>query len=191
VRRLVATGALVGCAAASTGVAYASAPPVEVPVVRAPHAASVPASTSSVPARPPRPAPTATAPSTPTGASPTTALAPRPVPAPATTLATAPAPHPRTAPPTPGSQFAPSQPPTASPTAPVRARQHLVRPGDNLWTIARDELLARGRVARVDDAAVARYWRDVIAANRATLRSGNPNLIFPGELVTLPSTGLP
>jgi nucleoid-associated protein YgaU len=28
----------------------------------------------------------------------------------------------------------------------------------------------------------------VIEANRANLRSGNPDLIFPGEVITLPAT---
>ena len=39
---------------------------------------------------------------------------------------------------------------------------------------------------RSTDADVARYWQRVIAANRTTLRSGDPSLIFPGEVVTLP-----
>jgi hypothetical protein len=31
-----------------------------------------------------------------------------------------------------------------------------------------------------------RHWLVVIAANRSTLRSGDPSLIFPGEIVTVP-----
>ncbi len=61
----------------------------------------------------------------------------------------------------------------------------VVAPGDNLWLIARASLTdARG--GRPRDADVARYWHALIAQNRSTLRSGDPSLIFPGEIVTLP-----
>ncbi len=73
--------------------------------------------------------------------------------------------------------------PVASPPAP--ARTYAVRADDNLWRISRAALIERGNAAP-DDSTIARYWQAVIAANRATLRSGNPNLIFPGELVALP-----
>jgi nucleoid-associated protein YgaU len=60
--------------------------------------------------------------------------------------------------------------------------------GDNLWAIA---------AARLSDAAgpsadsdrVAAYWRKVIELNRPTLRSGDPNLIYPGEMISLPPIG--
>jgi hypothetical protein len=83
----------------------------------------------------------------------------------------------------------PATPPVAPPPA-ASAVEHTyaVRPGDNLWRIARAELVVRGH-AQPDDATIARYWHTVIAANRHTLRSGDPNLIFPGELVTLPEPG--
>ena len=41
--------------------------------------------------------------------------------------------------------------------------------------------------AQPADTRIVPYWRRVIATNRATLRSGDPSLIFPGELVTLPT----
>lgn len=60
-----------------------------------------------------------------------------------------------------------------------------VAPGDNLWSIARRVL--QGASGEDPSAAeIAPYWRTLIAANRATLRSGDPNLIFPGEVLTLP-----
>jgi nucleoid-associated protein YgaU len=68
---------------------------------------------------------------------------------------------------------------------PAAARHVVVRAGDNLWLIAR-ATLGRGRAGNPTDTDVARYWRAVIAANRATLRSGDPSLIFPGEMITLP-----
>jgi hypothetical protein len=60
------------------------------------------------------------------------------------------------------------------------AARYMVRPGDNLWRIAAAHL------DTTDDDVIVCYWRRVVAANRATLRSGDPNLIFPGELVDLP-----
>ena len=66
------------------------------------------------------------------------------------------------------------------------ARTYVVRAGDNLWRIARAEMARAGGGVLPDDEGVARYWRRLVAANQATLRSGNPSLIFPGELVTLP-----
>jgi hypothetical protein len=41
--------------------------------------------------------------------------------------------------------------------------------------------------ADVADTEVAPYWVAVCERNRATLTSGDPNLIFPGEVVTLPA----
>lgn len=61
-----------------------------------------------------------------------------------------------------------------------------VRRGDHMWSLAEQHL---GRVlGRTDlgDHEVARYWVAVIDANRSTIRSGNPDLIYPGEVLTLP-----
>ena len=64
---------------------------------------------------------------------------------------------------------------------------HVVRTGDNLWSIARTEIVRTTGDAHPSDAVIAAYWQRVIALNRATLRSGNPSLIFPGEIVALPT----
>ncbi|HEY5985422.1 MAG TPA: hypothetical protein VIV12_03415 [Streptosporangiaceae bacterium] len=60
--------------------------------------------------------------------------------------------------------------------------------GDNLWTISRDRLAeATGRRAsELSDHEIAAYWLRVIAVNRSSLRSGDPDLIFPGEKIQLP-----
>jgi nucleoid-associated protein YgaU len=60
--------------------------------------------------------------------------------------------------------------------------------GDNLWTISRDHLAAatNRRSSELSDHEIARYWLRVIAVNRASLRSGNPDVIFPGELIMFP-----
>lgn len=68
---------------------------------------------------------------------------------------------------------------------PTTTHHHVVTSGESLWTIARD-VLRESRHENPTDAQLAPYWRKVVAANRATLRSGNPNLIFPGEVVVLP-----
>ena len=85
----------------------------------------------------------------------------------------------------------PSRPRVArpAPVAPIAARStrtYVVRAGDNLWRIARTEV-ARRAAATPDRRGRSRATGSAsIAANRATLRSGDPSLIFPGEVVTLP-----
>jgi nucleoid-associated protein YgaU len=78
-----------------------------------------------------------------------------------------------------------STPPLSTPPLSTPRSRVVVAPGDNLWLIARASLTdALG--GRPHDADVARYWHALIAQNRSTLRSGDPSLIFPGEIVTLP-----
>ena len=72
---------------------------------------------------------------------------------------------------------------TPAPT-PAAARVAVTR-GDNLWRIAAVALTQHLGRAPHDDEIVP-YWRRVIATNRATLRSGDPNLIYAGELIALP-----
>lgn len=63
---------------------------------------------------------------------------------------------------------------------------HVVRRGEHLWSIAADHLATllgrRPSVTEIDP-----YWREVVAANAGTIRSGDPNLIHPGEVVRLPA----
>jgi hypothetical protein len=70
-------------------------------------------------------------------------------------------------------------------TVPPAETVVVVRAGDNLWVIAQHALQRGGRVA-TSAAEIAPYWRRVIAANTANLRSHDPDLIFPGERVVLP-----
>ncbi len=72
-----------------------------------------------------------------------------------------------------------------APALTVAPESHVVRPGENLWTISRDALALR--LSRTpSDPETAAYWTTVIDANRGRIRSGNPDLIYPGETITLP-----
>jgi LysM repeat protein len=92
---------------------------------------------------------------------------------------------PTTAPPAPVPPSVPAGP--AGPAAPVPGR-HVVATGDSLWTIAAAQLVGvtgRDRAA-LPEREIAPYWARVVDVNRAALRSGNPDLIYPGEIVELP-----
>lgn len=94
-----------------------------------------------------------------------------------------------TPPPSPGTPLPPSAPqgrPSALRPAPER---HEVVAGDNLWAIAESHLAeATGRSPEsLTEAEVAAYWLALMEANEGRLRSGNPNLIFPGEIVICPT----
>jgi hypothetical protein len=63
----------------------------------------------------------------------------------------------------------------------------LVRPGDHLWKIAGEHLtivLDRPLTGKEH----ARYWVEVVNAARPVIRSGDPDLIYPGEEIPLPPT---
>ena len=63
---------------------------------------------------------------------------------------------------------------------------YTVARGDNLWSIA-DGWVRQQTTQEITDADVTPYWRSLIAANLRTLRSGDPNLIYPGEILQLPA----
>jgi uncharacterized membrane protein YgcG len=69
-----------------------------------------------------------------------------------------------------------------------QATSHRVERGDNLWAIARDRLaeVSGRRSVELSDREVAAYWATVVEANRGRLRSRDPDLIYPGEVVELP-----
>jgi len=57
--------------------------------------------------------------------------------------------------------------------------RYTVRPGDSLWDIA--EMKLGTEEAR----RIARYWPRIHRANRDII-GGDPNLIVPGQVLTLP-----
>ncbi len=65
---------------------------------------------------------------------------------------------------------------------------HTVVAGDNLWDLAAARIAeASGRTAdQLTNADVVVYWVRMCEANRPRLRSGDPSLIFPGEVIDLP-----
>jgi hypothetical protein len=68
-------------------------------------------------------------------------------------------------------------PPPASPTSPPPSAvaTHRIAPGEHLWSIA---------AGHATD--VAPYWRRLVELNRPHLRSGDPDLVYPGESIELP-----
>lgn len=62
-----------------------------------------------------------------------------------------------------------------------------VQPGESLWTMA-----ARGIGAERSDARrVGPYWLQVVAANRGSIASGDPDLVLPGEAIVMPPPASP
>lgn len=74
----------------------------------------------------------------------------------------------------------PPPPPPPPPAGPI---YYTVKPGESLWTIARDFLRWKGFPASNTD--IARHWRKIYAANRGII-GGNPDLIRPGQTFILP-----
>ena len=60
--------------------------------------------------------------------------------------------------------------------------------GEHLWSIAAGQVatVIGKPLADLSPAEVAPYWLGVVELNRHRLRSGNPNLVYPGEVVELP-----
>ena len=62
---------------------------------------------------------------------------------------------------------------------------YAVVPGDHLWLIAEARVTTTSQ-GDATEPMIAAYWRRLIDVNRDSLRSGDPNLIYPGEILTLP-----
>ncbi|MBT2446374.1 LysM peptidoglycan-binding domain-containing protein [Streptomyces sp. ISL-43] len=98
------------------------------------------------------------------------AAAPKPAPAPPSAPPLA---RPASHTPTPTSAAHKAVPAAPAP-APKMQRSYTVRPGDSLSAIARRELGNEGR------------WRELYAMNKGVIGS-NPDMIHPGQKLTLPS----
>jgi len=116
-----------------------------------------------------------------TTAAPTTTEAPTTTAAPTTTTTAPPAPTP---PPAPGE----ADPPTGDPAPPsTGATEVTVAAGDSFWRIAERTVSEQlGRPAT--DAEITGYWAVFVAENADRLvQPGNPDLILPGQVLTLPA----
>jgi nucleoid-associated protein YgaU len=85
----------------------------------------------------------------------------------------------------------PSSPPpaVAFPTGP--AMVWTVQPGDCFWSVA-EKVLTRAWGRPPAPAEVVPYWRRLIDANRHVLGDPkNPDLVFPGQVFTLPEAAGP
>jgi nucleoid-associated protein YgaU len=61
----------------------------------------------------------------------------------------------------------------------------VVRPGDNLWSIAESALAAAGPSPTPGE--IVPYWRRLVDANRSRLaRPDDPDLLFTGQVLVLP-----
>lgn len=77
-------------------------------------------------------------------------------------------------------------PDPATPLDPTTTHRYRVVRGDHLWSIAADHLEAITGRDDLEEHEIAPYWVQVINANRPSLRSGDPDLIYPGEVISLP-----
>ncbi len=65
---------------------------------------------------------------------------------------------------------------------------HTVNTGESLWSISADSVTkAMGRTPAPME--VDPYWRSVVELNLPALKSGDADLIYPGEQIVLPSAG--
>lgn len=81
--------------------------------------------------------------------------------------------------------------PVGDPAAPGTSGSWTVTPGQSFWsqaeTMVTDVRTAAGSSSPPPDGEVARYWLRLIEANRVALSDpANPDLIFPGQVFTLP-----
>jgi hypothetical protein len=77
-----------------------------------------------------------------------------------------------------------------APSAPAtNDATHTVAPGEHLWSIAATTVAVRtGRA--IDDLSpgdIAPFWASLVERNRARVRSGNSSLVYPGEVLELPT----
>ena len=66
------------------------------------------------------------------------------------------------------------------------AHRVTVQRGDHLWGLSEQHLQRVWNRTSLGEHEIARYWARVIEANRSSIRSGDPDLIYPGEVITLP-----
>ena len=90
---------------------------------------------------------------------------------------------------TPSQATTPTAPaPTTTPATPDSAGDEtwVVATGDSFWSIAED-VVGDDRAAAAEEAEIDAYWHQLVAANRDRLAvPDQPDLLFPGQVLTLP-----
>ena len=66
------------------------------------------------------------------------------------------------------------------------AKTVVVRRGDHMWSLSEAHLERVTGRTDLGEHEIARYWVRVMAENRTRIRSGDPDLIYPGETLVLP-----
>lgn len=102
--------------------------------------------------------------------------------------------HPATSAPAPAPSPEPAPADPEPPSAPVAVsepevdpgtdREHVVQPGDHLWSIAAAEVAIA--VAEPDPSSIERYWERLVLANP---QLDDADLVFPGDVILLPPVG--
>lgn len=69
----------------------------------------------------------------------------------------------------------------------LRSHSVVVRRGDHLWSLSERHLAQVLGRSDLGEHEIARYWVRVIETNRDAIRSGNADLIYPGEVIELPA----
>lgn len=78
--------------------------------------------------------------------------------------------------------------PTAAPTPVPAPNTYVLRRGDNLWSVAGRRVAEHTgkRATDLTTREIGRYWVRLLDVNAPHLRSGDPNVVYPGETVLLP-----
>ena len=145
--------------------------PPAAPPTTSPAPTTAPPTTALPPAAPPTTSPAATAGwgTAPTNVAPTV-----------TSRSSVQAPSPSEPPLSDMGVAAAPEPPDATATV-----EHMVQPGEHLWSIAED--IVRSRLGSSTTSSVAAYWHRLIEVNRDRLvDADDPSLILPGQPLVLP-----
>ncbi len=78
---------------------------------------------------------------------------------------------------------------TLEPIAPQSSTDtYVVKPGDHFWTIA-ERVLAQSWGRAVTEDEIMPFWQQLVEVNRSGLIDpGNPDLILPGQALTIPAS---
>lgn len=121
-----------------------------------------------------------------TTVAPTTTAAPSTTAAPTTTTSAVPEAEPPVEAPPAAPDPAPTTPNVEGPPPAAVPDTITVADGDSFWSIAEDVVTASGNAPTVD--AVTSYWASLVDANVDQLvDAGNPDLLLPGQVLTVPA----